>query len=1273
MVWLTNWIYRKSHIVTAAAGAGTNYQVCIKVYYGSGTDGTETVNGIVSGKVYCNGYCKTDFGDIRFTTDDGETELSYWMEEKVDSNYAIFWIKIIDDLSTVNKTIYLYYGNVVATTTSNGTNTFLFFDDFSGDLSKWTVDSGTWTIISGELRHTLTNTEKFIHIAGLSLSDFAVEYKMRSNIKSKTVFGGLLFRLQDTTNMYRQLMYYTNDVPDLGMMSGKRVAGVDSNTFTAWSWVADTTYKMRVLCYGNTQKFYSTDYISNETTRNDVNWASGTIGLEGIYTSASGSQYYYFDDIRVRKYVSTEPSHGAWGNQSIEGWLTGWQYRKSHIVNAATGAGTNYQVGVKVYYGSGTDGTETYDGFTIGKVYASNHCQTDFDDVRFTTSNGETKLDYWLEKKVDSSYAIFWIEVTDDLSSYNKTIYIYYGNNSAISISNGWDTFLFFDNFNTVAAKYASNPVVVRGSAGQPDYACLRDSALIKVGSTYYLAYVAYSNPDASNNATICMAYSTDLINWTKMGVILSKGTGWESKYVCDPFIYYNSSDGTYYLFYCGGTTASAGGVPTLPTDIGVATNTDITDVDGWVKSGSNPIVSHNTQAGVDDLAVTSPCIYKDGSTYYMFYGAQKDGSSRGIGYATSPDLLTWTKYASNPVLAETENIENPTVWYDQVDERFYMGVNFINTVPTTLTDKNLIYYSSTITGWTTTKKKYLFGTSASGWDSVIIGSMAMDIDENGRLQHVIYDGNNVDNHYYRDLGLVTITWDFANLGYNYFDWTWTPSSRGGDSFSLVDGKLRIVGALQNSHDIITLMKCAAPVPTSYIQEMKMIGTWDTNYKVSGLYVGAGGSAKASDRVLGQVMHESSGSPHDTVWVEKMVSSTRTVPSPIVRFTEPSFPATIIQKFIKNGTTFSTKSIVDDVTVNGTDISYTSTATYLGIVCNNDNNANTFTCDFDDYRVRKYVSPEPSHSIWGTEESIEVTITYDTDVIFAKLGITDTDSIDTIFKKLDITTTYVINTIYKKLNITKTDSIDVLLNKLGLTKTESIDLIFKKLDITKNDSIDIILKKLGIPLIYSVDVDFVKLKLYNIDLVLKKAFSKSYDSDVLLDNFLYKGRMNAVKESLINKITTYGATTLYNLTIIDAWRMHTYDFQAYNGNLVSIKIMPSRMMRLHYGSMITNRYFGQCYTYRFTLHILAKYVEVDGLTNTEPIHGKTAMNIANGIVNYLRQNQVDTDKGVLNIINITARESDPSGLTRGGAYMARIIVEGEILAERPYRRKEAVV
>jgi hypothetical protein len=121
------------------------------------------------------------------------------------------------------------------------------------------------------------------------------------------------------------------------------------------------------------------------------------------------------------------------------GWLSGWPYRKSHVINPASGAGTGYQIKIIVHYGSGTD--------SGSDVYLNGKCRTDFGDIRFTASDGVTLLDYWMETYVASGYAVFWVEVTDDLSNNPVTIYIYYGKSDATSISNGDATFLFFDHF----------------------------------------------------------------------------------------------------------------------------------------------------------------------------------------------------------------------------------------------------------------------------------------------------------------------------------------------------------------------------------------------------------------------------------------------------------------------------------------------------------------------------------------------------------------------------------------------------------------------------------------------------------------------------------------------------------------------------------------------------------------------------------------------------------------------------------------------------------
>jgi len=137
MAWLSGWSYRKSHVINSASGAETNYLVKIRVYYGSGTDS--------GGNVYVNGKCRTDFGDIRFTDDDGTTLLDYWMERKTNNDNADFWVEVADNLSSNNQTIYIYYGKSDATTTQNGDNVYCWGDDFEADILNWTATNCTFT------------------------------------------------------------------------------------------------------------------------------------------------------------------------------------------------------------------------------------------------------------------------------------------------------------------------------------------------------------------------------------------------------------------------------------------------------------------------------------------------------------------------------------------------------------------------------------------------------------------------------------------------------------------------------------------------------------------------------------------------------------------------------------------------------------------------------------------------------------------------------------------------------------------------------------------------------------------------------------------------------------------------------------------------------------------------------------------------------------------------------------------------------------------------
>jgi len=73
------------------------------------------------------------------------------------------------------------------------------------------------------------------------------------------------------------------------------------------------------------------------------------------------------------------------------------------------------------------------------------HMKSDFSDIRFSDTNGN-ELSYWIESKVNSSYANVWFKTSSTPASV-WTYYLYYGNAAVSDGGSGNNTFDFFDDF----------------------------------------------------------------------------------------------------------------------------------------------------------------------------------------------------------------------------------------------------------------------------------------------------------------------------------------------------------------------------------------------------------------------------------------------------------------------------------------------------------------------------------------------------------------------------------------------------------------------------------------------------------------------------------------------------------------------------------------------------------------------------------------------------------------------------------------------------------
>lgn len=314
--WYNNdYAHRKSHNITGAYGAGTNYQVKIIAYKATGTDS--------AGVVYLGTGVQNDFDDVRFTDNDETTSLDFYIASTTSGVSAEFWVEVADTL-TSNATIYVYYENASATSASNGSNTFLFFDDFSGDLSKWSIDSentDSITISSGSLRHDPdasqtknAYSDSRARTASYQVADGAIHYKSYLGGPTNRKIHQFGFRASGLTFTSGYAYRNQNSASDGGFFefSGGSWTNIGGNegpvSANTWYNMMLTASSSSFVAYRNGTQIQST----TDATTAGPNYL--TTHVHGVSLSA-GTDYVLIDDVFVRKFVGTEPAHSTWGSE----------------------------------------------------------------------------------------------------------------------------------------------------------------------------------------------------------------------------------------------------------------------------------------------------------------------------------------------------------------------------------------------------------------------------------------------------------------------------------------------------------------------------------------------------------------------------------------------------------------------------------------------------------------------------------------------------------------------------------------------------------------------------------------------------------------------------------------------------------------------------------------------------------------------------------------------------------------------------------------------
>lgn len=212
--------------------------------------------------------------------------------------------------------------------------------------------------------------------------------------------------------------------------------------------------------------------------------------------------------------------------------------------------------------------------------------------------------------------------------------------------------------------KYGSNPVLGYGSAGSFDENGAYIPFVLHDPSWSPAWKMWYTGQKSTATWTVAFADSTDGLTWTKRGVVISPGTGWEGSGVATAGVFYRG--GTFYVYYVG-LDGSSHWHP------GLATCTDPANSATYTKQGELGGLSGNVTFG----GVT---YQSNGPTQILPYGAGYTvlgtafhptvGTTEVSFLSSTTDLLNFTA-PTGPIVAlgaggawDEKSAENPSAIY---------------------------------------------------------------------------------------------------------------------------------------------------------------------------------------------------------------------------------------------------------------------------------------------------------------------------------------------------------------------------------------------------------------------------------------------------------------------------------------------------------------------------------------------------------------------------------------------------------------------------------
>lgn len=244
-----------------------------------------------------------DFGDIRFGSNDGSVAYDYWMESKIDGSSAVFWVKVpIVPAGESHFSIFYNHTTGTIATTSNGNNTFEFFDDFLGtslDTNKWTTGTLDVSVSAGSAIFTGTAS---VHKSKHTTVTFGTNYAVRARSKNYNITTARYCYLGFGTYETNQNHSATYDQ----YLSNTRLYTTNNGASTLNPNNLSVDFDFHVWEIIRNASTSVILYKDAETSNNTTNISSWSLPVQvNIYGQANVEVDWFL----VRKYISSEPTY----------------------------------------------------------------------------------------------------------------------------------------------------------------------------------------------------------------------------------------------------------------------------------------------------------------------------------------------------------------------------------------------------------------------------------------------------------------------------------------------------------------------------------------------------------------------------------------------------------------------------------------------------------------------------------------------------------------------------------------------------------------------------------------------------------------------------------------------------------------------------------------------------------------------------------------------------------------------------------------------------